>query len=318
MRDRFIEIDILRVIAISFIIMVRHIDDYASEMFQSQLVRDLTHVSLGILVLISGYLLVKTTTIFRSIADIKSYLYKKILRIYPLYVLVLFLFYLLSIISSNQLYSGLLFYNLFNGEHILTLWYISMLMFFYIIFIALNYKSNTLRLFLISAAIFFLLIVEKLTLNRLDGNLILYFPSFICGIFIAKYSHYLKLTINKSIFMIGLFLIVLFLKHLAPSKLGIIKVNMMIVSFALPSMYFFSKIKIHAVIRKFIINLSYASFCMYLAHRIIFEIALFIYKPTSDIATLLYLYLVAIPIICTLAFYTQKFYDKLFRYKIVV
>ena len=69
MRDRFIEIDILRVIAICYVIMVCHIDDYASNMFECQLVRSLTYVSLGIFVYISGYLLATNTAIFNSITD---------------------------------------------------------------------------------------------------------------------------------------------------------------------------------------------------------------------------------------------------------
>lgn len=310
LRNRFIEIDILRVIAICYIIMVRHIDDYASDMFQCQFVNDFTHISLGILVFISGYLLSKTNTTFNSISDIKGFIVKKIVRIYPLYALALLAFYLLSIVNIYQLYSGLLFINLFNGEHILTLWYISMLMFFYIIFIVLNYKSNTLKLWLVSALIFSLLIIEKVTVNILDGTLILYFPSFVCGILLEKYSNYLKLNNNKALFIFCIYLMVLSIKPLVSPKLGIMIVSVMTISFTLSFMYLFSIIKLNAFVMKAILHLSYASFCMYLFHRIVFVTALLIYKPNEDLITLLYLYLVAIPLVWAVSFYVQKFYDK--------
>ncbi len=311
LKDRFIEFDILRIITICYIIMVRHIDDYASEMYQCQLVLDLTHISLGILVYISGYLLAIMGDTFSSISDIKSFLVKRALRIYPLYALALLVFYMLSIINHHQLLSGLLLYNLFTGEHILTLWYISMIMIYYILFIVINYKSNSLRLWVLAAFIFFLLGIEKITVNKFDGTLILYFPSFICGIVSARYSKYIQLTVKKCIFMLIIFLIVIYFRGLTPSKMGFMIVNIMIISFALPCIFLVSKIKISATMTKFIVNLSYASFCMYLIHRIVFEMALIVYKPRTDGITLLYLYLVAIPIIVILSFYIQKSYDKL-------
>ena len=143
--------------AICYIVMVRHIDDYASEMFQCQLVVNLTYVSLGIFVYISGYLLASNNASFNSITDIKGFLINRVLRIYPLYALALMIFYFLSMINYHQLYSGLLLYNLFNGEYILTLWYISMIILFYIIYIVLNYKSKGLRMWFISLFIFLLL-----------------------------------------------------------------------------------------------------------------------------------------------------------------
>jgi peptidoglycan/LPS O-acetylase OafA/YrhL len=318
MQNRFIAIDILRVIAICFVIMVRHIDDYASEMFQCRLVIDLTIISLGILVYISGYLLVTTNPIFNSITDIKNFIIKRILRIYPLYALALLAFYFLSIINGQKLISGLLLYNLYIGEYILTLWFIPMIIIFYLVFVLLNYNYNLKKFLYISIFIFLLLLIERIIFKKFDGVLILYFPSFICGILSARYSNYLKLTINTSIFTIVIFLIILFLKDFAPSKLSIMICTIMIVSFSLPSMFLLSKIKKNTIITGFIINVSYASFCMYLTHRIMFNIVLLIYKPRTDIITLIYLYLVVIPFIYIVSFYTQKFYDKLLKYGTLV
>jgi len=224
------------------------------------------------------------------------------------------IFYFLSIINGQKLISGLLLYNLYIGEYILTLWFISMIIVFYLVFALLNYNYNLKKFLSISIFIFLLLLIERIIFKKFDSVLILYFPSFIFGILAARYSNYLKLTTHKSIFLLIIFLVVLFLKDLAPSKLSIMFRTIMIISFTLPSMFLLSKVKINTKVTKFIINFSYASFCMYLTHRIIFKIALLIYKPGTDTITLIYLYLVAIPIICIVSFYTQKFYDKLLKY----
>lgn len=297
--------------------MVRHIDDYASDMFQCELVSDLTYIALGILVFISGYSLAISSNILNSMSDIKSFFIKRIFRIYPLYSVALLIFYLFSIVNVTQLYSGLLLYNLFTGERILTLWYISMIMLFYIVFIAINYKASIMRFWLISMFIFILLMIEKIIVNKVDGTIILYYPSFICGILAAKYASYVKTNMTKSIFLYGIFLIMLILKPFAPSKLNIIIVTIMIISFMLSSFFMFSRIKLHNITTKIIINLSYASFCMYLFHRIIFKASLFIYKPIMGINTLLYLYLIAIPIIYFASFYIQNYYDKSLKYCIM-
>jgi peptidoglycan/LPS O-acetylase OafA/YrhL len=209
-------------------------------------------------------------------------------------------------------------YNLYVGEYILTLWFISMIMIFYLVFVLLNYNYNLKKFLSISIFIFFSLLIERIIFKKFDSVLILYFPSFIFGILAAKYSNYLKLTTHKSIFLLIIFLIVLFLNDLAPSKLSLMLRTIMIISFSLPSMFLLRKVKINTRVNKIIINLSYTSFCMYLTHRIIFTITLLIYKPETDINTLIYLYLVAIPIIYIVSFYTQKFYDKLLKYETLV
>ena len=315
MKDHFIAIDILRVLTILFVIMVRHIDDYASDMFQCQFVSDVTVISLGVLVYISGYLLVTTNQSLNSITDIKVFIIKKILRIYPLYALALLIFYFLSIINEYKLISGLLLYNIYIGEYILTLWFIPMIMAFYLIFVLLDYNYNLRKFLSITFLIFLLLLTERIIFRKFESVLIVYFPAFIFGILAARYSNYLKLITKKSIFfLLIIFFMILFLKDLAPAKLGLMFSTLMIISFSLSSMFFLNKIKINKQITKFVNNLSYASFCMYLIHRAIFSISLLIWKPSSNILTLVYLYMVSIPVIYYLSFAMQKYYDKLIVY----
>jgi hypothetical protein len=59
------------------------------------------------------------------------------------------------------------------------------------------------------------------------------------------------------------------------------------------------------------LNIAYASYCMYLFHRVIFHLVTNIYSPGNDIYMLIFLILVAVPIIYVTSFYLQKYYDRL-------
>ncbi len=58
-------------------------------------------------------------------------------------------------------------------------------------------------------------------------------------------------------------------------------------------------------------KLAYVSFCMYLFHRVIFRLLLNLYSPDSNYARVVYLTGLGLPLIFTISFYFQKYYDRL-------
>lgn len=65
-----------------------------------------------------------------------------------------------------------------------------------------------------------------------------------------------------------------------------------------------------------IVNISYSSFCMYLFHRIIFNIMLDVYRPETDILILIYLYIIAVPIVIFASYFIQTRYDSLLNFRL--
>jgi len=61
--------------------------------------------------------------------------------------------------------------------------------------------------------------------------------------------------------------------------------------------------------RKFYLDVVYASFCMYLLHRVVFDLTLRIHSPGTNTLTVVYLTLTAIPVTYFASFYLQRGYD---------
>jgi hypothetical protein len=58
-------------------------------------------------------------------------------------------------------------------------------------------------------------------------------------------------------------------------------------------------------------NLAYVSFCMFLFHRIIYRIALQIFRPSTDLGIVLVLVLIGLPVLYIFSLFIQKAYDRL-------
>ncbi len=58
------------------------------------------------------------------------------------------------------------------------------------------------------------------------------------------------------------------------------------------------------------LHLSYASYCMYLFHRVVFWLLLRVYHPETALATLVYLMLIGLPLLYLIAVQIQTFYDR--------
>ena len=178
--------------------------------------------------------LLTSTTNLKSYEAVKRFLLKRVARIYPPYALALLAFWCLSIISGWQLLSGLALGNLYTGDYLITLWFISMIITFYCLFAIVNYKYSTRRCVWIASVLCFLLMVEKLCWRRLDPALITYWPPFVLGILHGKNAGVVfDVSAQRLFLMAGLFVGMLFLStnDLLPSRMGILFVSVMVFCF---------------------------------------------------------------------------------------
>jgi peptidoglycan/LPS O-acetylase OafA/YrhL len=65
--NRINSFDFLRALAISYIVIIRHMDDYASNSFGGIVNTILTYIFLGIFVYLSGYLLTSKYSVLNNI-----------------------------------------------------------------------------------------------------------------------------------------------------------------------------------------------------------------------------------------------------------
>ena len=138
-RSRVFYMDFLRGLAILYIVGVHHLDDYAGSFYHNKLDDILTYSFLGMFVFISGYLLSINNPI-RNRNDLRDFIVKRFLRIYPLYVIALLLFMFCSIMSFKSVILHMFLLNVVLDRSVITLWFVSMFCFLYFLYPILAYK----------------------------------------------------------------------------------------------------------------------------------------------------------------------------------
>jgi peptidoglycan/LPS O-acetylase OafA/YrhL len=147
-------------------------------------------------------------------------------------------------------------------------------------------------------------------LPAFDIRLLMYFPSFLVGIFVAGEKD--SISGMKIYHLITLALISLalsFIDTTHPEKsLGSIPIAVAVPLLILVSgLRFGSKIKSN----KFIYIISFSSFFMYLFHRPLYKLMTHIYLPDTTIPELMYLFMLCLPTVIVFSFIGQKSYDYL-------
>ena len=157
--NRILWLDFLRAFAMLYIVAIHHVDDYGNQLFQSNFDDIFTYALLGMFVLLSGYLLAMANWI-RTGSDIKKFLKKRLLRIYPLYVMSLLLFFCFfpERLPTALLFQHLILYNMISGDSVFTLWFVTMICLFYLLFPVLIYNYSVKRVIVVSAVLFVLLL----------------------------------------------------------------------------------------------------------------------------------------------------------------
>ncbi len=311
-KQRDTGVDILRSIGMIYIIGYWHIFNYTDPFpayfnFFTDL---LTRIILAFLVLMSGYYAGKGFNIKNSFWDFYR---KKVIRIYPLYFLALVIFFFIGINGTNGTLTGALLISMFIKPVPWTLWFITMLMVFYIATPIIQHCLHRYKLsVLIYTSIFVcsLLLFYGIVTNQLDVRLIMYFPAYLIGIIVAnrKLHHFYK---YKYMFAIIAFIIIIVMPlDVTNNYLKALIIIPFITIIAFILMLWSRSIDIQSsFFIKYATMLSYSTFCMYLFHRPVYELLMYIYRPTQLIWQLSYLVLIGVPLTIVLSYYIQKSYD---------
>jgi len=317
--DRILQFDFLRAVAIMYIIGVRHLDDYVSGYFHCKIDDILTFSFLGLFVFISGFLLSINNNI-ESQNGIIFFLKKRFLRIYPLYIVALFLFYLGHLVSIKELLAGGLLLNTIFEYRVPTLWYVSIICVYYLLFPLLSYQYRWYRIFVVFTLFMFISVLLNKYIGIIDIRLILYFPLFVSGIFLSKFHDPINVLTNKVLVIVSAIIF-----YISSAKLFEFHDTnyeyifiLLVMLTSIPLLFFisgkFTIIFDNMVVKK----IAFSSYCMYLFHRLIFYTVVLVYKPDTDFWTLVYLYAIAIPLIFIFSFGVQRGYDFLLKRCITV
>lgn len=198
--ERFIEIDALKFIALLFILYA-HSDAYTLEIpFLQWFQTGGVYTGLGLFILMSGYGLQHSATsgIRQGKFNKLQFFKKRLLRIYPLYLVALvsyvIVFHYLNIYHSGWIFSEeILVIHFFSLQVVLypyfseipTLWFIGLLMPLYLLF-TLTAKNKTLKFIVTHIAVFATLLFCSFLFKNIDNRFFLYYPIFVLGCLFSR------------------------------------------------------------------------------------------------------------------------------------
>lgn len=187
--QRNIQFDVIRALSMVYIVFVWHLSGVLGFSLEKYPVLFLlANSALGIFFAISGYFMGRYE--FHCAKDWLRYYIKRILRILPMTGLALVSFYYfypfseMSVKKAAYCITGVL---PFSSTTILTLWFIGMLIFFYLItpFI-LSMKNDERKLIIFIAFLSSCFIFEYLKGVEIDNRIYLFFPCYFTGLLFSK------------------------------------------------------------------------------------------------------------------------------------
>ena len=149
------------------------------------------------------------------------------------------------------------------------------------------------------------------TFGLFDIRLLIYLPLFILGVVSFKHNLIEKYLHKRNIVICSILLFVvtsfLYFKVTELRKIFLILFMMNAIPGLLLIGDFFSTL----INKSLYMKIAYASFCMYLFHRVIFYLMTNMYSPENNIFMLVYLTLIGVPVIFVTSLYFQNYYDQL-------
>ncbi len=304
--NRNLDIDALRSFAIIYIVGFWHLYSYVTS-----LTLLLTCCVLGLFTFISG-LLLATRYSLNNRSEIFRYYRRRFFRIYPLFFVALTGFLFMGIIGLSTYIKSALLTNMFIPEPLMTLWFITMLFPLYAVAPIFLHKYSAMKTIILTCALF----MGLATLHHLTGHIDLRLPQYLVpfafGIIVGRSTIIEKIIRDK--YMQGLCFI-FFVGALwgFPCKHEL--VQLIIVDIAIiSSIPVFLSLGQHIVklVPSWVLGfISYASFVMYLSHKILFALSGRLYHSSDLIIAAIYYGFFVLPATIGFSYFVQRTYDKL-------
>lgn len=311
--DRNNAIDLLRVLCIVYIVGYWHLIPYTTWLpgYANNITEAIKDVALGTFVFSSGLLLARRDVQLR-LGDFLGFYQRRVVRIYPLYLFALLVFGLAGLASAPVILKAALLVSMFAPPAPPTLWFITMIMFFYLLAPLLIWAAHRpTRFLLLCGGILGACLAYHHFIRPMDSRLFLFLPSFAAGIYLQRNSHLHQFLHRKHVYLIAALIPAFWLGLPAGNgfdlEVSLLRTPLVLLGAVVCVVY--SERLFGHLHNPIVLKLSYASFGVYLFHRPIFELARRIYFPTDGFDQAFYLLLVAVPLSFIVAYWVQKAYD---------
>jgi peptidoglycan/LPS O-acetylase OafA/YrhL len=307
-------IDLLRVLCIVYIVGYWHLIPYTEWLpgYANHYTEALKDIALGAFVLSSGLLLARRDVHLR-LFDFLRFYQRRVVRIYPLYLVALLLFGAAGLASQTVVLNGALLTSMFAPPAPPTLWFVTMIMFFYLLAPLLIWAAHSrLGFVLLSLGLLLVCLGYDALVRPMDSRLFLFFPAFALGVYLQRAGDALQFLHRRRLYLIALLAPAFVLGLPAANGFDLVTSLMRapLVMLGGVLLVLYAERLGRRLHSPFILALSYASFGVYLFHRLVFTGAKAVYFPEEGLHQTLYLLLVAVPLSFAVAYLVQKTYDR--------
>lgn len=284
---------------------------------------EITHAAMGVFMFWGGFFLQKYK--ISTINDALSFYKKRFSRFYFLYllsILTLFIGGLFTIKpwfkSTSQLLLTIFGLSAFKSPNVGTLWFMSMLMFFYVLTPIINSaKTITTKIIYVFIPLAIMILYKHVYFHLLDSRIFMLYITYFSGLLISP-EHCIKTLKSWYSPICGLMMFLLF---------GAVKSDSVWITIICRTIYTYGAIFMLYYICYHIVHnshnrlspaiqwMSYVLMSMYLFHRQIYQSLEILYNKLNIEITIWHNYLIFLPVGLICAYIIQKLYDIVF-YKI--
>lgn len=314
---RSVGIDLIKGLSMLYIVGYWHLFNYtdAFPRYYNPLTARVTVVVLALFTLVSGYLLGRKNVALK-VSQILEFYKARLIRIYPPFAISLACFFLIGLVPAKVLLPSLALFAMFEGPPPSTLWFVTMIVCFYLaapFLIHARHRGAWAFTFL-STAILLLFALAHWFSGASDIRMAMYFPSFALGIYIA----------DKNISELRRGLPLLLALTAVSGLLGRLEPQ------SLESSYYSAPLAICGSFAAFLLaapikfkrgaltsiltQLSFASYFMYLTHRVIYHYLHEWFQPEIHLLQPIYLAGIGIPSIVIASWLLQRQYERLINH----
>jgi peptidoglycan/LPS O-acetylase OafA/YrhL len=309
---RKVPIDVMRAVSMLYIVGFWHLLDYTKVVrwHYNPVTYRLTVGALSLFVLISGFLTGREDgDLLRG--EIWRFYETRFWRIYLPFVIASGLFLAAGISDTLALVKGVSLVAMLLAPPPFTLWFVNMIVLFYLIApLLIGFRGNEVAYVALCTVIVGAMILYQAETGRIDMRLIIYFPCFAAGIFLAAGS-----LPSSTLSLIGLLLLAaLSLVPTLARPSGRLEGDPWAAPWAL-----FGSVAVFVVVMRvgrnlkssaILTQLSGASFFMYLLHRPLYLWLQTVWFPSTEKEQVPYLLFVCLPIIGIVAWLCQRAYTR--------
>ena len=313
MASRNNTIDVLRALSVLYIVGYWHLFNYTTAFpgYANIYTVGLKDIVLGTFTFTSGYLLANRS-VDLGVTEVWSFYRRRLVRIYPLYVIALLLFGWTGLAGQHEVTGGILLVSMFAPPSPPTLWFITMIMVFYLLApFMIRFADRVGSLLVVSGLMFVALLAFPLTIGSMDLRILMYFPAFVLGVGVARQAP-LRELIQRRKWVLALLLVPAFVLFRYGGEgwvWGVLALTPLVLAGTLVAFAYAERYAqgIESVAIYFI---SYSSFCMYLFHRLIYKYSSTWYFPTDKVYQVAYLLAFSLTATILLSYAVQKGYDR--------